>query len=51
MFFWPKVEIGVRKFPTVKTGNLSGHHPQWVNIRTAIFFLFFVQVAFFGTGK
>ena len=24
---------------------------QWEDVRTALFFLFFVQVGFFGTGK
>lgn len=32
--------------------NRTGEYSfQWDDVRTALFFLFFVQVGFFGTGK
>lgn len=35
-----------------KTINRTGEYSfQWDDVRTALFFLFFVQVGFFGTGK
>ena len=35
-----------------KMANRNGEYSfQWDDVRTALFFLFFVQVGFFGTGK
>lgn len=60
LFHWIQVEriarLGSRRENgdtlNEKTVKRSGEYSfQWDDVRTALFFLFFVQVGFFGTGK
>ena len=52
---WVEVEAALRSdaYQRLANGNgkLEGHQLQVDDLRIALFFLFFVQVAFFGTGK
>ncbi len=57
LVLWVEVESELRSHtrrvsetPTT-TQNASTYRPQADDLRIAVFFLFFVQVAFFGTGK
>ena len=50
---WIEVEAVLRN-PTALTSTKTEkerYHPRADDLRIALFFLFFVQVAFFGTGK
>jgi len=56
LLLWIDVEAAVRKTLSVngstpKRGRSDGYRFQADDVRIALFFLFFVQVAFFGTGK
>ena len=60
LFHWIQVEriarLGSRRenggAVNEKMVKRSGEYSfQWDDVRTALFFLFFVQVGFFGTGK
>lgn len=56
LLLWIEVETAVRKKMSVdgstsKEVRSESYHFQADDVRTALFFLFFVQVAFFGTGK
>jgi phosphatidylinositol glycan class N len=50
LFTWIEVESALRAYST-KSTNTRIYHFQQDDMRIALFFLFFVQVAFFGTGK
>jgi GPI ethanolamine phosphate transferase 1 len=47
LIIWIEVEAALRAGETVK----DGYRFRREDARIAMFFLFFVQVAFFGTGK
>ena len=56
LLLWIDVEAAVRKTLGVngsmsKEASSDGYRFQADDVRIALFFLFFVQVAFFGTGK
>lgn len=57
LYLWTEVEVAVRKARREGSRNpqtpaRSGtYYPQMDDLRIAVFFLFFVQVGFFGTGK
>lgn len=61
LYVWTAVEVAVRKARTNKSESGSRaefqgsrdvvYVPQADDLRIAVFFLFFVQVGFFGTGK
>ena len=56
LLLWIDVEAAVRKTlvtngPMPKEVRSDGYRFQADDVRIALFFLFFVQVAFFGTGK
>lgn len=60
LFHWIQVEriarLGSRKengdtINERKVNQTGEYSFQWDDVRTALFFLFFVQVGFFGTGK
>ena len=58
LLLWVEVEATVRHTGIAKPDNadavlvkLSAYKPRADDLRIAVFFLFFVQVAFFGTGK
>ncbi|KAF9221780.1 PigN-domain-containing protein [Gyrodon lividus] len=56
LLLWIEVEATIRKPPSVngstsKAHQSDGYRFQADDIRIALFFLFFVQVAFFGTGN
>lgn len=56
LYVWTEVEVAVRRARTDKSESESGERdrayvPQADDLRIAVFFLFFVQVGFFGTGK
>ena len=56
LLLWVEVEAAVRATDIVQARNgdaekLSAYKPRADDLRIAVFFLFFVQVAFFGTGK
>jgi GPI ethanolamine phosphate transferase 1 len=63
LYLWTRVEDAVRKCSTIdkqqahqqgkRTQNAAWNpnHLSGDNVRTALFFLFFVQIGFFGTGK
>ena len=56
---WVEVEAAVRSSSEgghrladkESGGHTGGYRPRSDDIRIALFFLFFVQIAFFGTGK
>lgn len=51
LVLWVEVEATVRTTTNGDAVKLSAYKPQADDLRIALFFLFFVQVAFFGTGK
>jgi GPI ethanolamine phosphate transferase 1 len=59
LYLWTRVEKAVRadkakRGALAKDGHTSTWNPMSLNrddVRIALFFLFFVQVGFFGTGK
>lgn len=56
LLLWVEVEATVRFAGIAGSDNgnavkLSAYKPRADDLRIAVFFLFFVQVAFFGTGK
>ena len=57
LYMWTEVEAALRTYQPVQPKTVSkhqdtqGYHLRAEDIRIAVFFLFFVQVAFFGTGK
>ncbi|KAG9310904.1 Phosphatidylinositolglycan class N-domain-containing protein [Chiua virens] len=56
LLLWIDVEAAIRKplsvnGPAPKNAHSDGYHFQADDVRIALFFLFFVQVAFFGTGN
>lgn len=52
LLLWVEVEALVRQPKTPSNSkDLTSYRPQPDDVRIAVFFLFFVQVAFFGTGK
>jgi phosphatidylinositol glycan class N len=50
---WIEVEAVLRNATVLTSPKTEKeiHHPRADDLRIALFFLFFVQVAFFGTGK
>jgi hypothetical protein len=46
---WIEIEAAIRIWPS--TREVGTYQFQRDDLRIALFFLFFVQVAFFGTGK
>ena len=55
---WVEIEaaVRIRSSPsgdgkTAEAGPTGGYQPRADDLRIALFFLFFVQVAFFGTGN
>ena len=51
LLVWIEVEVVLRSFSRGLKASGNGHRVQADDVRIALFFLFFVQVAFFGTGK
>jgi phosphatidylinositol glycan class N len=49
LILWIEVEEALRQHHNLKWTKT--YHFQGDDLRIALFFLFFVQVAFFGTGK
>ena len=49
LLIWTDVEAALGAHRTVQSGGEWRLHSE--DVRIAVFFLFFVQVAFFGTGK
>jgi len=50
LFIWIEVEATLRSMQRFSSGKYS-YSFQVDDVRIALFFLFFVQIAFFGTGK
>lgn len=57
LYIWTRIEVAVRKNRAMGSSGVSKasrggtYIPQADDLRIAVFFLFFVQVGFFGTGK
>lgn len=51
LFYWIQVETAFRQGFRQKLSKSTNYQFQFDDIRVVIFFLFFVQVGFFGTGK
>ncbi|KAF8840654.1 PigN-domain-containing protein [Paxillus ammoniavirescens] len=51
LLLWIEVEAAIRKPVSVNGAASNAYHFQADDIRIALFYLFFVQVAFFGTGN
>jgi phosphatidylinositol glycan class N len=51
LLLWIEVEATVRSTGTGAISSEQGYRFRTDDIRIALFFLFFVQVAFFGIGK
>lgn len=52
LHMWTEVEAALRAArPAQPNKQVEGYHLGADDVRIAVFFLFFVQVAFFGTGK
>lgn len=51
LLVWVEVEIALRSHGRPQNVEKEGYRLQADDVRIALFFLFFVQVAFFGTGK
>ena len=57
LYMWTEVETALRAHQpeqpraSRKGQNTRGYQLRADDVRIAVFFLFFVQVAFFGTGK
>lgn len=51
LLVWVEVEVALRFHGGNPKVHEEGYRLQIDDIRIALFFLFFVQVAYFGTGK
>jgi phosphatidylinositol glycan class N len=51
LFLWLAVETAVRGPVEKANEEAAVYRPRMEDVRIALFFLFFVQVGFFGTGK
>lgn len=57
LYMWTEVEAALRSSEQEEPGthkkhvDAKGYQLRAEDVRIAVFFLFFVQVAFFGTGK
>ncbi|OCH87853.1 PigN-domain-containing protein [Obba rivulosa] len=52
LLLWIEVEAALRRTSTTENvPDMTAYRPQADDLRIAVFFLFFVQVAFFGTGN
>ena len=53
LFTWTRVEAALKASRTTQSRNrlMQRYEASVDDVRIAVFFLFFVQVAFFGAGK
>jgi phosphatidylinositol glycan class N len=51
LFAWIEIEAALRPTRTAPPHHNDKYRFQADDMRIALFFLFFVQIAFFGTGK